>query len=83
MVKEQHLQDAKAIFSDLKVEVVRASCFLGGCISDEEGIRQYISDKIDMWVRYVEQLAGAARSYPQSAYAAFTHSLRREWLYLQ
>ena len=36
-----------------------------------------------MWVRCVELLAGAARSYPQSAYAAFTHSLSCEWLYLQ
>ena len=31
----------------------------------------------------MECLAEAARSYPQSAYAAFTHSLSAEWTYLQ
>ena len=40
VVKKQHLQDAKAIFCDLEVEVVLASRFLGGCISDEADIRQ-------------------------------------------
>ena len=58
VVKEQHLQDARVIFCDLQVEVVLAGCFLGGCVGDEAGIRQYISGKMDMWVRCVELLAG-------------------------
>ena len=57
VVKEQHLQEAKALFSDLQVEVVLASRFLGGCVGDEAGVRQYVSDKVDAWVRGVEQLA--------------------------
>ena len=70
VVKEQHLQEAKAIFFDLQVEVVLASRFLGSCVGDEAGVRQYTSDKVDEWVRSVERLAGAAKSYPQSAYDA-------------
>ena len=65
------------------MEVVLASRFLGGCVGDEGGVRQYVSDKVDAWVKCVERLAGAAKSYPQSAYAAFTHSLSCEWSYLQ
>ena len=42
VVKEQHLQDARTIFSDLQVEVVLSGRFLGGCVSDEVGVRQYI-----------------------------------------
>ena len=83
LVKEQHLQDAKPIFCDLQVEVVLGGHFLGGCVSDEVGVRQYVSGKIDMWVRCIELLAGAARSHPQSPYAALTHSLSCEWSYLQ
>ena len=83
IVKEQHLQEAKAIFSDLQVEVVLVSCFLGGCVGDEAGVRQYVSDKVHAWVRCVERLAGAAKSYPQSVYAVCIHSLSCEWSYLQ
>ena len=36
-----------------------------------------------MWVKSVEQLVAVARTYPQSAYCAFTHSLSCEWSYLQ
>ena len=67
VVKEQHLQEAKALFSDLQVEVVLASHFLDGYVGDEAGVRQYVSDKVDTWVRGVEQLARAAKSYSQSA----------------
>ena len=38
VVKEQHLQDARAIFSDLQVEVVLAGRYLGGCVGDEVGV---------------------------------------------
>ena len=35
VVKEQHLQDAKAFFCDLQVEVVLAGRFLGGCVGND------------------------------------------------
>ena len=38
VVKDQHLQDTKAIFCDLQVEVVLAGRLLGGCVGDEVGI---------------------------------------------
>ena len=36
-------------WSELKV--VLAGHFLGGCVSDEVGVRQYVSGKIGIWVR--------------------------------
>ena len=38
VVKQQHLQDTKAIFCYLKVEVVLTDPLLGGCIGDEVGV---------------------------------------------
>ena len=73
----------KAIFCDLQVEIVFAGHILGGCFGDRAGVQQYISCKIDMWVRCVELLAGTTRSYLQLAYAAFIHSFLCKWSYLQ
>ena len=83
MLKEEHLQDANAIFCDIHEEGVLAGQLLGGCIGDEVGIRQYISSMIDICVTCVELLAEAARSYPQSAYAALMHSLLCKWSYIE
>ena len=39
--------------------------------------------KIHKWAEGIEQLAGAARAYPQVAYSSFINSLSREWSYLR
>ena len=83
VVKEPYLEDAKNLFADLQVEIVLSSRFLGGCIGTADGIRQDVASQVDMWAGYLEQLAEAARAYPQSAYSAFTRSLACEWSFLQ
>ena len=83
VVKEEHFQEAQDVFADLQVEVVLVGRFLGSCIGNDEGIRQSVQGKVDLWVGGVEQLAEVAKAYPQSAYCAFTHSLSCEWSYLQ
>ena len=54
-----------------------------GCVGTADGIRQYVSSKIDPWVQCLDRLAEAARAYPKSAYSAFTRSVSCEWAYLQ
>ena len=83
VVKERHLEQAKSLFADLQVQVVLSSRFLGGCVGTADGIRQYVSSKIDTWVQCLKRLSEAARAYPQSAYSAFTRSVSCEWAYLQ
>ena len=83
VVKEEQFREAQDVFADLQVEVVLVGRFLGSCIGNDEGIRQYVQGKVDLWVGGAEQLAEVARAYPQSAYCAFTHSLSCEWSYLQ
>ena len=83
MVKEQHLEEANRLFSDLEVEVSLAGRFLGGYVGKEEGVHEHVRLKVELWVKAVGHLASAARAYPQSAYAAFTRSLSCEWTYLQ
>ena len=47
VVKEQHLEETKIIFSDLQVEVAPPSRFLGGCIGNKECIERYVQSKVD------------------------------------
>ncbi len=83
VVKEEHLEEAKSQFASLQVDIVLASRFLGGCLGDGDGVRKFVRDKVDGWVKAVHCLADAAKTYPQSAHSAFTHSLSHEWTYLQ
>ena len=61
VVIEEHFQEAQDVFADLEVEVVLVGRFLGSCIGNDEGIRQYVQGKVDLWVGGVEQLAEVAR----------------------
>ncbi len=83
VVKERYFDKAKALFADLEVDIVLASRFLGSCVGDPEGIQRFVRSKVDGWVDAVCCLADAAKTYPQSAYSAFTHSLSNEWIYMQ
>lgn len=83
IVKEQFVDSAKAMFAELKVEVTVAGRFLGGCLGKGDAVREYVRERIHGWKLSVERLAQAARCYPQSAHAAFTHSLSCEWQFLQ
>ena len=83
VVKEEHFQEAMGVFADLEVEVALVGRFLGSCIGKDEGIRQYVQGKVDLWVESVEHLAEVARAYLQRVIEGFTHSLSCEWSYLQ
>ena len=56
VIKEQHLQEAQDIFANLQVKVVLTSCFLGGCVGNTKGIRQYVVGKVNTWAKGVKQL---------------------------
>ena len=83
VVKDAHHDLAVELFASLKVEVTTASRFLGGCIGSASEVREYVRRKVTQWTQSVTRLAEAAKSYPQSVYTAFTHSLCCEWNYLQ
>ena len=83
ILKEEHLDEAKRLLSNLDVEVTLASTFLGGCIGRESKVCAFGQSKVARWVNGVQCLVKAARSYPQSTNAAFTYSLSMEWTYLQ
>ena len=71
------------MFTDLNVDIVLTSRFLLGSIGNKKAIEKDLMDKVDDWVRTVSRLAEVAKTYPQSAHSAFTHSVSSQWTYLQ
>ena len=46
VVKEDQLNEAKNVFSDLNVEITLGGRFLGGVIGDSTEAQQYVADKV-------------------------------------
>ena len=44
--------------------------------------KEYVSQKIEKWVREIEELARIARMYPQAAYIAYTQGRQHQYTYL-
>ena len=54
---------------------------LGAVIGSRDFLENYVSDKVDNWVREVAQLAEFAQTQPQASYDAYTFGLKHRWTY--
>ena len=83
LVKPEVYDTACEPFADtgitVKYDGVR---YLGAAIGTPHYIYSYVADKVTSWVTQVERLSTFAGTQPQSAYAAFVHSLRGKWTFL-
>ena len=76
-------EKAIELFSELGVKVVTGQHSLGGYAGDRESTEEYVQQRVQKWVQYVEKLTNTAESQSQAAYTALTKSLQFEWTYLQ
>ena len=83
VVNSKFEMEAVNAFEDLGVRVVTSSRFLGGCVGDQAGVGDYLTQKVQVWESCVEKLAVAAALQPQAGYAALSKSLQFEWQFLQ
>ena len=83
VVKERYLDQAISIFADTNIKITcNGTKHLGACIGDDVFKKEYVSQKIEEWVREIEELARIARMYPQAAYIAYTQGLQHRYTYL-
>ena len=75
VVRATEEAEAKALFGELGVKIVRGHCFLGGFINEEEDVHALVLEKVKMWTPGVGVLA--------EAFAALSKSLQFQWSYLQ
>eukprot|EP00978_Attheya_sp_CCMP212_P028186 scaffold96600_cov51-Attheya_sp.AAC.1 len=57
--------------------------YLGGFVGSQAMQTEWIAEKVVEWEASVQILAKAARSCPQTSFAALQKSLQHEWQYLQ
>jgi hypothetical protein len=57
--------------------------YVGGFVGSAAAEDAWLAPQIQQWVDGIRSLAGAARRYPQTAFAGMARSLQMEWQYLQ
>ena len=83
VVKEDHEESAVQLFADTDVHVTtNGKRHLGAALGSKTFTEEYVSAKVQDWVKEIQQLAKVALSQPHAAYAAFTHGLSSRWSYL-
>jgi hypothetical protein len=82
--KLENLPTARVLFGKTGVTItLKGERHLGAVIGSEEFRCQYVTEKIDAWIKDVEELAEIAKEEPQLAYSAYTKGLSHRWTYLQ
>ena len=84
IVKEEHQTDATDIFANIGVRITKeGKRHLGAALGMETFIEEFVTAKIQEWVKEVKQLSNIALTQPHVAYAATTHGLTNKWSFLQ
>ena len=83
IVKENHLEAAKAAFRGTEVQItIKGKRYLGAAIGTASFVESYVQKKVSGWIEEVKHLSSIAVTQPHAAYAAFTHGLASRWTYL-
>ena len=73
---------AEETFKDTGVQITcEGKKHLGTALGSKCFKKDFITKKVDEWVKDIELLSTIAESQPQLAYAAFTKGLAHIWLY--
>ena len=86
VVPERLLEAARVALGDLGFQITTGHRYLGGFIGEEAARQAWLQEQVEGSGGYVEAakaLAIVAKTYPQSAYCAWTKSLQRRWQYVQ
>ncbi len=56
--------------------------YLGSYIGTDEGKQEFVNEKLDEWMKDIEDLADIAKREPQAAYSAYIYGLSKRWNYV-
>ena len=84
VVKEEHEDLAKEIFRDTGVTISSTGeRHMGAWVGSQFHKEKYVMDKVEKWVKDVEELARMANEEPQAVYACFTKAIAHRWSFVQ
>ena len=83
VVKESHLNQAKATFCDSGVHVTTdGKSYLGSFIGPDQMKDSFVQTKVEGWIAELEELSSIANTHPHVAFSAFSHGIVSKWKYL-
>jgi hypothetical protein len=83
IVQAHNRTRARSTFDDLGFKVQTGSRYLGGYISSKADGEMWVQEKVTFWTSAVTDLAFAALSHPQAAFAGLQQSLQHKWQFIQ
>ena len=79
---KEDLEEAEGLFKPLGVTVTASGQrHLGAVVGTAEYKQTYITEKVDKWIKDVEELADIAKDEPQLAYFAFVKGICHRWTF--
>ena len=81
---KDNTEKANEVFEGTNINItVMGKKHLGACIGSPIFKQQYITAKVDKWVKQLRKLIVFAKTDPHAAYAAFTFGFMQRWKYTQ
>ena len=78
------VQEVTRLFGEEGINVTtKGHRHVGASIGSDDFKIEYVSKKVDNWVKDVENLAKIAQDEPQTAFCAFNTALSHRWTFLQ
>jgi hypothetical protein len=83
IVRTHNRTRTSSTFDNLGFKVQTGSRYLGGYIGSKADRELWVQEKVTFWTSAVTDLAFAALSHPQTAFAGLQKSLQHEWQFIQ
>ena len=83
VMKSEHLDKAKQLFDKSNVNIKsHGRPYLGAPLGSGDYVKEFVKEKVIMWVSELSLLSDIARDQPHASYAAFIHCFVHTFSYL-
>ena len=84
IVKEEHRTKAEEIFKDTGILISSSGeRHMGACVGSQAHKEKYVNEKVEKWVKDIEELARLATDEPQAVYTCYTKAVSHRWTFIQ
>ena len=82
VVKPELAHKARILFANTNISITtEGRRYLGGALGTSDFCKEFSENKVAEWVNEIDRLSIIARSQPQAAHSAFTHSTIGRWIF--
>ena len=83
IVKQKYLEKAERMFKGTEIVIrVDGGKYLGVGIGTEEYRRNYLKEKVQIWIQHIEKISEYTEANPHECYSCLTKSLVSSWRFV-